>query len=247
MKTLARTMLTKLLNSFGYDVVPKADRRPFPLDFTNDEIAVCRRVKPFTMTDDVQLACLIRAVEHVVRFNVPGQIVECGVWKGGSMMAAALTLRRLGDLRQLYLYDTYEGFPAGSEVDRNWKGESAAVRRQQEGPGWGLARLDEVQAAIQSTGYDQKRCHYVKGMVEQTIPKTAPDSIALLRLDTDFYASTLHELNHLYPLLSPGGVLIIDDYGGWEGARKATDEFLETLPHPVFLNRVNDSCRLVVK
>ena len=78
---------------------------------------------------------------------------------------------------------------------------------------------------LHGTGYPPERIHFVRGPVEETLPAGAPDEIALLRLDTDWYESTRHELEHLYPRLAAGGVLLVDDYGHWEGARKAVDEY----------------------
>ena len=98
-----------------------------------------------------------------------------------------------------------------------------------------------------STGYDKSKIHLVKGKVEETIPKTLPERIALLRLDTDWYASTKHEMLHLFPRLVPGGVLILDDYGSWLGARKAVDEYIAENKVKIFLCRVDNSGRVAVK
>ena len=102
-------------------------------------------------------------------------------------------------------------------------------------------------AAMALTNYDPKCMHFVQGKVEDTIPEQAPQSIALLRLDTDWYESTRHELEHLFPRLSPGGILIIDDYGDWQGARKATDEFVAKHAPGFFLSRIDDTGRLAIK
>ena len=101
---------------------------------------------------------------------------------------------------------------------------------------------------LYETGYPEEKIHFVQGRVEETIPASAPDSISLLRLDTDWYESTKHELVHLFPRLSPSGVIIIDDYGHWKGCRKAVDEYFDTGDHPqLLLNRVDYSCRIAVK
>ena len=87
-----------------------------------------------------------------------------------------------------------------------------------------------VRELLIGTGYPEEQLHFVRGPVEQTIPDEAPEHLALLRLDTDWYESTRHELEHLFPRLVPGGVLILDDYGHWDGARKAVDEFFAANP-----------------
>jgi hypothetical protein len=92
------------------------------------------------------------------------------------------------------------------------------------------------------------RVQFVKGKVEDTIPHGDLGSIALLRLDTDWYESTAHELKHLYPKLAVGGVLIIDDYGHWQGARKATDAYLsQHTIAPILLNTIDYTGRIAVK
>lgn len=136
-------------------------------------------------------------------------------------------------------------------MDRTWKGEHAAeeLAAASKGAGtrniWAYATLDDARANMQSTVYPTDLQRYVKGKVENTIPAEAPEAIALLRLNTDWYESTRHELTHLWPRLQQGGVLIIDDYGHWEGARKAVDEFFAD--HPVLLARVDYTGRMTVK
>jgi O-methyltransferase len=215
--------------------------------------SLIRRVEKFTMTSHERLFGLVQAIRYVSRARTPGAIVECGVWRGGSSMAAALALIEGGDTaRDLYLFDTYEGMSAPTEADRNWRGSSAAGRfsrsqRGDEKSSWCYASIEDVRANLLSTGYEEQRLHFVKGKVEDTLPREAPDQIALLRLDTDWYESTRHEMTHLYPRLAPGGVLIIDDYGYWEGARKAVDEYLESQSIVLLLNRLDNTGRVAIK
>jgi O-methyltransferase len=158
----------------------------------------------------------------VIRAGVPDDFVECGVWRGGSSMLTALTLNRLGDSeRRLYLYDTFAGMPEPGELEVDALGHSARQQWSSEQRGdvndWCHASLTEVRQNLLSTGFPAERLNLVERLVKETIPGTAPDRIAVLRLDTDWYESTWHELNHLYPRLSPGGVLIVDDYGTGPG------------------------------
>jgi len=169
------------------------------------------------------------------------------------MMAVALTLQSLNLRdRDLHLFDTFEGMPKPQELDVDMRGNSALAafaETQLEGDTSDFCRatLPDVQAAMASTGYDPERVHFHKGKVEVTIPSAAPGQIALLRLDTDWYESTRHELEHLYPRLSPGGILIIDDYGHWRGARKAVDEYIEKCALSLFLSRIDYTGRIAVK
>lgn len=207
-------------------------------------------VMPFTMTSPGRISALCDAVAHVERYGIPGAIVECGVWRGGSAMAAARTLLELGSHdRDIYLFDTYEGMTEPTDVDRDVAGVSAAdflAAAGPDDPNLCIASLDDVQANMGSVGYPAERVHFVQGMVEDTIPAAAPDTIAVLRLDTDWYESTKHELEHLMDRVSDHGVLIIDDYGHWLGARKAVDEFLATYRRPVLLNRIDDDARIAM-
>ena len=227
------------------------ERHPFPFDFDEADKELYRRVDPYTMTTPPRVYALVRAVEYVVARGVPGAIVECGVWRGGSMMAAALTLLRLGVTdRELYLYDTFSGMPPPSEVDTTRSGVRAADLLAQEDEDshiWAIASLPDVSAAVLSVGYPEQQIHFVEGLVEETLPAEAPEEIALLRLDTDWYSSTKHELEQLYPRLAPGGVLILDDYGHWQGARRAVDEYFGKNRITLLLNRVDGTARICVK
>lgn len=247
--------LRSTLRRLGFDVVryPPREPPPFPPDFTPEEIATIRDVEPFTLTGPERIRALIHAVEHVVAHQVPGAIAECGVWRGGSMRAVARTLVRLGRRdRDLFLFDTFSGMtPPGSE-DVCFDGTTAAERlaaldRGDPRSDWCLAPLAEVRDTVLAGGYDPARIHFVTGEVEETIPRRAPERIALLRLDTDWYESTRHELVHLFPRLSSGGVLIVDDYGHWLGAKRATDEYVAGLATPLFLHRIDYTGRLAIK
>jgi O-methyltransferase len=210
------------------------------------------RCAEFTMTSVERMYALYKATEHVVKAGVPGDLVECGVWRGGSSMLSALALQRLGDEeRTIYLYDTFEGMSEPDERDVSFRGDVATGKWQRLKVGevneWCYSPLEEVEANMLSTGIDRDRLRFVKGKVEDTLPATMPERISLLRLDTDWYESTYHELRHLFPLLSTGGVLIVDDYGHWEGAREATDRYLAEVDAPILLNRVDYTGRVGVR
>ena len=210
-----------------------------------------KKCSPFTLTSFERMYALYKSLEYIAKHSIEGDIVECGVWKGGSSMLIASDLKDRGETnRQLYLYDTYEGMPAPTEKDVNFKGEGAAVEMEEfaeEGKNLFEAGIEEVKSNLLKTGFAEERMHFVKGMVEDTIPKTIPEKISLLRLDTDWHASTLHELEHLFPRLSKHGVLIIDDYGHWQGAREAVDEYFEKNGVKMLLNRIDLPGRIGIK
>lgn len=139
--------------------------------------------------------------------------------------------------------------PPPTKEDRRLKGAPASdllAGRPRTASVWAVADLEDVQAGMAQTGYPEDHIRYHPGLVQDAVPRRAPETIALLRLDTDWYASTRHELDHLYDRLVPGGVLIIDDYDYWEGSRQATDEFLAESGARLLLVPV-DSCRVAVK
>jgi O-methyltransferase len=248
-----KNLVNRIAHSFGLEIVRlRSEEHYFP-DVSPDLLETYKRVRPYTMTSPERIFSLCEAVKYVRDKNIEGDIVECGVWKGGSMMAIAETLLNGGDTsRELYLFDTFEGMPPPTEDDVDIVGvtaESLLDGSDKEGKEsvWCRATLDVVKKALDSTGYPAEKIHFIKGMVEQTIPNFAPDKIALLRLDTDWYESTKHEMEHLFPCLSKGGVLIIDDYGHWQGARKAVDEYLEKNDVKILLNRIDYTGRIAVK
>lgn len=221
-----------------------------------DDRRIVERALPYTLTGVARLQALIDAVRYCVRRDVPGALVECGVWRGGSVLAMILTLQELGaGDRDIHLYDTFEGMTEPTEHDVSPHDQPALqtwreARRRGARPWSGLFEpqlVDEaaVRETLIATGYPAGRLHFVRGAVEETLPDHAPERLALLRLDTDWYESTRHELVHLYPRLSQGGVLIVDDYGHWEGCRRAVDEYFAA--EPPLLARIDYSGRMAVK
>ncbi|HVV03777.1 MAG TPA: TylF/MycF/NovP-related O-methyltransferase [Puia sp.] len=245
--------LSRQFQHIGYDVVRRNKSKSLPPDFDPVHREIYDKVKNNTMTSPERIYSLLEAVRYIETSQIPGAIVECGVWKGGSMMAVAEMLLQLGgSSRELYLYDTFEGMSAPDERDKTYSGESASDLLEKDADKeknlvWAYSTLKTVQEGMQETRYPQERIHYIKGKVEETIPSTVPSQIALLRLDTDWYESTRHELIHLFPRLSRTGVLILDDYGHWAGARKAVDEYFSEHKQPLLLNRIDETGRIAIK
>ncbi|MDR6774194.1 TylF/MycF/NovP-related O-methyltransferase [Azospirillum sp. BE72] len=223
------------------------------LDMDPDFLPIYERCRHYTMTTPERMFAVYKAVEYIVFNRIPGTIVECGTWRGGSMMVAACTLLHLGAAdRELALFDTFEGLPKPDDMvdlDLWGKGhEQIWAEHLVDGHStWGRATLEDVTANMTSTGYPPERFRFVKGMVEDTLPAAAPEEIALLRLDTDWYTSTRHEMVHLYPRLSMHGVLIVDDYGHLKGARKAVDEYFAEQGVLPLMNRTDYTGRMAIK
>ena len=244
MKELAR----KAMRALGFDLVPTA----FPADMEPRFEALASACAPFTMTPRERLYGLYEAVRYVTAACIPGEFVECGVWRGGSCMLAAMTLLDLGSTnRDIYLYDTFSGMtkPGGFDVDQRNASALETWTRAQRGDlnEWCYASLDEVRSNLLKTGYPSERLRFIAGDLLATLPETRPQTIAILRLDTDFYESTKHALSHLFGRLSPGGVLIVDDYGHWRGAKKAVDEYFNMEGISMLLNRLDYAARIGVK
>src|SRR3954453_12491763 len=243
--TRASELIKTAALRLGYDV--RRLDAPEWADFTEEQRALCNEVKPFTLTSRERVVTLSDAVEYIVRRDVPGDFVECGVWMAGSSMVVVKTLLRLGVRdRRIWLYDTFGAMPQPEEDEREVNRDFAGrlpERLKSDVPHGGY--LSKVRENMESTGYPPELISYVCGLVEETIPAALPRQIALLRLDTDWYSSPVHELEHLYPLVAPAGVLIVDDYGHFQGTRTAVDEYFEETP--VLLTRVDYTGRMAVK
>jgi len=246
----AKRLVKRIANTFGVDIVP---HQRVPSDLTSADRELVEFVRPYTMTSPDRIVGLANATRWLVTQGIKGDVVECGVWRGGSMMVVARVLMEVGAAdRDLYLFDTFTGMTAPTAEDVDHRGRPAANKFAERADGdqtsdWCRAGIELVRSNLAHTGYPPDRLRFVAGMVEDTVPAQAPTSIALLRLDTDWYVSTRHELVHLWPRLASGGVCIIDDYGHWRGSRQAVDEFLAENDLNVLMHRLDYSGRLIVK
>ena len=220
---------------FGLEI-RRLNTHEFPVEALPAEIEIMKSVRPFTMTSSQRIWGAMRSVRYLVENDLPGAIVECGVWRGGTIMAMLAELKLLGDeSRDIYLFDTFSGMtdPTDWDIDAR-NGMSAAQLMNEtasESKGgdnvWAVSSLEQTRRNVLSIGYPEEKIHFVEGDVRVTLQSQVPQEIALLRLDTDWYDSTAKELDVLYPNIVSGGVCIIDDYGHYAGTRKAVDEYLQ--------------------
>ena len=244
-------LIQKFLLKFGYNLV---DINEIPGDIVEKEfLKSYNKNKEFSMTSVIRMYALYNGLKYILNNQVEGDIVECGVWKGGSMMLCAdiLLNQNIKD-RKLWLYDTYTGMSKPTDKDINsgfnmkafitWKKRQTTTHNT-----WCYSPIEEVKENLQSTGYPENNLVYVKGKVEDTIPCEMPDKISLLHLDTDWYESTYHELKHLFPLLSKNGVLIVDDYGFWQGSRDAVNHYFKENSIKMLFNRIDYNGRSFIK
>jgi O-methyltransferase len=245
-----KDFIKKTAEKHGYEIVPSVGLiRNIEEDFKE----IYRLTKNYTTTSRERRYVLYKAVEYVVKAKIPGDLVECGVWKGGSSMIMAYTLLKMGDnKRKIWLYDTYAGMSKPTEEDKTFDESSYAIdywKKSQRGNYnlWAFSPIAEVKKNMLSTGYPEKNLIFIKGKIEETIPKEMPSKISILRLDSDWYESTYHSIKYLFPLLSPGGVLILDDYGAWAGAKKAVDKYFKEKNINILLSSIDNDSRIGIK
>lgn len=224
----------------------------YPQDFSRFTQRLWDQVNPYTMTSQPRIVNLEYAVRYIVKHGIAGDFVECGVGDGGSIMAVALILRDQGIAeRNLYLFDTFSGMPLPGDDDISVFGKSAKRKYQNKfvdgASTWHNFPLQRVQENLRRTAYPEKHLFLIQGLVQDTLPITPIGAVALLRLDTNFYESTKAEMEHLFPKLAAGGILIVDDYYKWLGQRKAVDEYLDANGLRLFLLRVDDHCAMAIK
>jgi len=241
-----RRELQARLEAEGYGVIPNDQ---YLIDLEDEFKALWREVHPLTMTSPERGYGLYQAVKYLEAAGLEGDFVECGVWKGGSCLLMMRTLELLGRRRGIWLYDTFTGMPEPGEEDIvAWNGTPVRDKWESDALDSWAVGLEQVKENLAGVDYPQELLRFIPGDVAETLHQSAPRKIALLRLDTDWYASTKVELELLYPRLVAGGVLIIDDYGHFEGARQAVDEyFAREDTAPVLFNRLDYTGRIALK
>ncbi len=231
-----------------------SDHNRLPVEATQADAALIASVRPYSMTSAERLWSLINAVRYVTDNSISGDFVECGVWRGGSIMAMALELNSLGvSDRRFWLYDTFAGMtaPTAEDVEAGTgvsAAEMLATTPIDDGNNvWCIANRVDVEANLRTTGYPMSQFTLREGDVRDTLHQEIPEQIALLRLDTDWYESTKLGLEVLYPRLAVGGVCILDDYGHWEGARTAVDEYFAAQGARPYMHPIDYSGRVFIK
>jgi O-methyltransferase len=253
LKKVVRSTLA-LLNLEVHRKVEKLGA-PFPVELSREEKELFGYVRShgLTMVSDERLFATILACKHVVEHSFDGEFVECGVWRGGNALLAAGVFKLYGATRKVYLFDTFAGMTLPTAYDTAaMTGEAAHalyMRSQRESHNeLCYASLEDVKGAFARANLLDSNIVFVKGDVLSTlgVADNLPQKIAVLRLDTDWYESTRMELETLYPRLSIGGVIMIDDYGHWTGARRAVDEYFASRQRP-FLQYTDVTGRAGVK
>lgn len=181
-------------------------------------VRVFPRVRPFTMVGPHRLRTLFRVCREAERNGVPGDVVECGVCNGGTAATMGAALR--AGTRRMWLFDSFQGLPEPGELDGDRAHREYHV-------GMDLGSIPRVKEALSAVRFPLERVEIVPGWFQDTLPHAdRPERISVLHVDADWYDSVMLVLDTFYDRVSPGGYVVFDDYGHWEGCRKATDEFL---------------------
>ena len=249
MKKILKYLINGFLGVFGFKISNLDTGLPlFPVESTLYEQELINKYLKYSMTNETRMWSLLKSLEYVLNEKIDGDVLECGVWKGGCIGLMDEYLRVNSSQKKIYAYDTYDGMSIPSKYDIDFKGNQITdlVINNYENI-YGYPNKNEVMSNLKILGSKCDKIKFVKGAVEKTLmdKRNIPEKISLMRLDTDFYESTKVELEILYPLLSKGGILIIDDYGHYKGARKAVDEyFKEKKP---LMHYIDYTCRLIQK
>lgn len=222
-------LLKKSLSDTLFEPEPDAD-------YPNQAIYVAGFVNHYingravTMLPLARLENLRSCVAEIVREGIPGDLIETGVWRGGATIFMRGLLEAYGDdARAVWVADSFEGLP---EPDGEQFPKEAAFHRgttMQRYYKKMAATIDEVRANFEAYGLLDQRVRFLKGWFKDTLPSAPIEKLALIRLDGDYYESTMDGLTNLYDKLAVGGFVIIDDYGedAWTNCRQAVDRFRE--------------------
>ena len=214
---------------------------------------IIREALTMSMTSVERLWALLQAVRYLEANGIGGDFIECGVWKGGSSFLMAKALQGLeSEERAIWLFDTFEGMVEPTEKDRALDGKAAEVLldrdrdRREESHIWAIASESEVRTNMAASGYPMRLVNLVKGDVKDSVRRESLPTVALARLDTDWYESTKHELTEIMPRMAHGGVVIVDDYGHWSGSKQAVDEWLSEADWKPLVTRIDYTGRMWV-
>lgn len=256
MQTILKKTANSILSQFGLKLIKHTSDKSvlLPVEASNYERNLITECGQYSMTGPIRMWALVQSINYVRRNSIAGDFVECGVWKGGNLALMQKMVEMYKLDRKVYGFDTFEGMSEPTEHDIDYAGNLASKMMEQKEKIDGVsnvhafAGLSQVKQNLASVGITDS-VKLVQGKVEDTlqIEENIPAKISILRLDTDWYESTKFELERLYPRLTHGGVLIIDDYGHFQGAKKAVDEFFEDLGEDVWLHYIDYTCRLMIK
>jgi hypothetical protein len=253
-----KKLIQAAANAFGYEIRRSHEammklQTPIEISELEREILDDVMSNGLTLVSYERLWATLLACKYVVDRGIDGDFVECGVWRGGNAIVAARYFELNGIDKNVWCFDTFEGMTRPTAADVTHTGRPAIEEFVRSDKGthndWGYVPLEAVRENFAKRGLLSK-VRFVKGDVLDTLSQEKedlPSEISILRLDTDWYESTQKELDVLYPLLLPGGVILLDDYGVWSGSRNATDEYFQKHQNRPLLQRTDFDGRAGVK
>ncbi len=251
MINLLKNQIKNFFNRFGYELINKNQKIA---ELSESDKDLINLVSNYSMTPQIRIFNLLQSLRHLKHKNIEGDYVECGVWKGGNLILFKKFLENENqkEKKSIYAFDTFEGMTEPDKNDYDLSNHLDAIDLMKSDKNkssniWGVCSIENVKKNLSKNLKNLNGINLIKGPVEKTltIKENIPDCISLLRLDTDWYSSTKKELEVLYEKVTPGGIIIIDDYGHWGGAKKAVDEFFKD--KYVWMHYVDYACRLIIK
>jgi O-methyltransferase len=230
-----KKIIKRFLHFKGYKIVPSFDSNPQTSEFKR----LYNKYSDYTMIPEINYVTNLELAYKYAK-QIEGDIVECGVWKGGMIAGIAEVL---GSNRTYYLFDSFEGLPEVKEIDgdtaKRWQQNTIAENY-----------YNNCRAAMEDAETAMKRTHcnyrFIKGWFNETLPGfEMRNRIALLRLDGDWYESTMDCLKYLYPGLADKGLLLIDDYFAWEGCSRAVHDYLSEINSTSRIRTCGDICYII--
>lgn len=254
---IIKKSIQAIFNGFGLEIRKKASTEvKMPVELTKEEVEIVNYIKKnnLSMASYERLWATLMACKYSIDQNIEGDFVECGVWRGGNALIAAALFRLYGVNKKVYCFDTFGGMTPPTEKDRHASNNKSALedflKNQTDTHNeWCYASLEDVKNNFKQFGLLNENVVFVKGDVCKTldIEENIPKTISVLRLDTDWYESTKKELEVLYPRISIGGPLLIDDYGHWAGSKEATDEYFKKYNNRPFFQYTDYTGRVAIK
>ncbi len=250
-----KTLIKKIINSAGFEIKRKSSRGTYPVELNDKDIQIIDYImsKNITMIGLPRLIANVMSAKYVIKNKLEGDFLECGVWRGGSTLAVKMIFEEYHWDAKVWLFDTFKGMTKPNKFDNLHNGENAKIHYDKFDKGdynaWCYASVEDVKQVFMEAKVNMNQCEFIKGDVMKTLPQHIDKikHLSLLRLDTDWYESTKIEIEMLYPKLVSKGILIIDDFGFWEGARKAIEEYFDQQNHYPYLHHIDHSGRICLK
>ena len=254
--TMIKKLIQNTLFSFGLKIIKIENDflNKIPIEATEDERKLIKKIRGLSMTGSLRMWALIVAFKSILQNNIEGDFVETGVWKGGNLILIQKLIEKYGIKdKKIIGYDTFEGFPKGSNFDKDFNNVNAddyflSKDNVENSDSFNsFVGINDVKKNFNDNSKINNNLILIKGKTQESLlnEKNIPKKISLLRLNTSFYESTKIELEILYPRLQKGGYLIIDDYGFWQGSRKAVDDYFND--KKIALHFIDHTCRIMLK